>query len=67
MIPGNHRSLLDDKHASGCDGNEYSTCESVPNMVKSVDPDPDRPDFWVLYITWCGECGAAGFEVVGSG
>lgn len=46
--------LLHDFHADGCDGQEYSTC---------------RPVAWgtavaIVYCEWCGECGAADYDLV---
>lgn len=65
MIQGHHLGLLDELHATGCDGKEYSTCEVVPNMQLYYEHDPDETPFFVLYLEWCGECGAADFDFVG--
>lgn len=61
MIEGSNYPLLE--HASGCDGREFCTCEAVPLPDRA---DPEEPDIMVVYLEWCGECGAADFEIVGS-
>ncbi|SHG77421.1 hypothetical protein [Halobaculum gomorrense] len=54
------RGLLHDLHADGCDGQEYSACRPV---VREDPCEPgDRLD--VVYMAWCGECGAADYEVI---
>lgn len=55
MREGAHTGLLDGLHASGCTGQEYSACRAVPNGDKG---------FLVVFMTWCGDCGAADFEEV---
>lgn len=52
--------LLHDLHADRCDGTEYSACRPVVYSPK------DQPgDEWhVLYMAWCGECGAADWDFV---
>lgn len=52
MRTGSHVGLLDELHAPGCDGQEYSTC-------RAVVPGPRPSKIMVVYMTWCGECGAA--------
>lgn len=51
---GSHMSLLHDRHANGCDGQEYST----------VRPAPYGNGFMVIYAEWCGECGAADWDLI---
>lgn len=53
-------SLLDDLHAQGCDGTEYSACRPV--VVD--DPRLREQTVEVVYMEWCGECGAADWEYV---
>lgn len=55
--------LLRGLHGSECAGQEYSTCRPVPN-VRARD-DPDETPFYVLYMAWCGECGAAEWDFIG--
>lgn len=62
MIEGDNYGLLDSLHATGCDGQEYTTVRPVPVFGRQ---DPEEPDFHVLYLEWCGECGAADWEYVG--
>lgn len=52
--PGSHTGLLDRKHASGCDGKEFSTCRPVEF----------RNGVAIVYVTWCGECGAADWDFI---
>jgi hypothetical protein len=47
--------LLHDRHADGCDGQEYST----------VRPAPYGHGFAVVVAEWCGDCGAADYDVLG--
>jgi hypothetical protein len=49
-------ALLDDRHATGCDGQEYSTCRAVPY----------GDGIMVVFCEWCGDCGAADYDIVGS-
>lgn len=61
---GNPVSLLDELHAPGCDGREFSKCEAVIQPPLPEDP-PDKPDqIVVVVMEWCGRCGAADWEVV---
>lgn len=54
---GSMMGLLHDRHASGCsDGTEYS----------GVEVAPWGDGFAVIYAEWCGECGAADWELVDS-
>lgn len=46
--------LLDDSHATGCGGQEYSTVEVAPW----------GRGFAVVRAEWCGECGAADYELL---
>lgn len=48
--------LLDRLHARGCDGQEYSVCRPVARGDAVA----------VIYTEWCGECGAADWELVGT-
>lgn len=53
--------LLDDLHAPRCDGTEYSAVR--PKLI----PDIDREGgvrLGAIFMAWCGECGAADWEVV---
>lgn len=47
-------SLLDGLHGQECSGTEYSTCRPIARE------DAIR----VVYMEWCGECGAADWEVI---
>lgn len=58
--PGHRRGLLDDLHADGCQGNEFTTCEPV---VRD-DPEDQGDRVTVVVMEWCGNCGAADWEVV---
>ena len=51
---GSLLGLLDDKHASGCDGQEFTKCNTAPY----------GHGFAVVKLVWCGECGAADWDVV---
>lgn len=53
-------NLLDPLHGTGCDGTEYSACRPV------VLDDPREPEqtIEVVYLEWCGSCGAADWELV---
>ncbi|WP_435062438.1 hypothetical protein [Halobaculum sp. EA56] len=53
--------LLHKLHAEGCDGQEYSTCRPV---VESTDATVPSEKIQVVFMAWCGECGAADYEVV---
>ena len=53
-------SLLDPLHKRGCDGTEYSACRPVATGRDDVEV----PTFEVVYVAWCGECGAADYETV---
>lgn len=61
MIPptmarsGRHRNLLEELHARGCDGTEYSACRPA-HLAEDV--------IVVFYMEWCGACGAADYERV---
>lgn len=57
MRHGHYKSLLDPLHADGCDGTEYSA-------VRPVRTPESADGFEVLYLAWCGECGAADWEAV---
>lgn len=48
------RGLLDDRHGPNCSGQEYSTCR----------PAPYGNGFVVVYMEWCGDCGAVDWEYV---
>lgn len=64
-LPGHDfMGLLDDLHGTNCDGTEYSACRPVPNLTKLIKKDPDEPNFHVVYMAWCSECGAADYEIV---
>lgn len=54
-------SLLQGLHGDGCEGTEYSTCRPV------VMDDNQGPGeiVQVVYMEWCGECGAADYALVG--
>lgn len=54
-LEGAPMSLLDGRHYDGCEGAVYSACR----LVSFGD------GFVVLFTEWCGECGAADYEVVG--
>lgn len=51
---GTWLSPLDGLHAEECDGTEYSACRPV------VAGDYIE----VVYMAWCGDCGAADWTVV---
>jgi len=54
-IPGHTRGLLHQDHAVHCsDGTEYSGVETAAW----------GDGFAVIYAEWCGECGAADWELV---
>lgn len=57
---GSQLGLLDDRHAIGCDGQEYSTCRPVAAPARG---DSSR-EFKVLFMVWCGDCGAADWDWV---
>lgn len=57
MRHGDQLSLLDPLHKKGCTGTEYSVCRPV---ATSEAPN----GFEVVYLTWCGTCGAADWEAV---
>jgi hypothetical protein len=46
--------LLDNKHASGCDGKEFTKVATAPY----------GHGFAVVKTVWCGDCGAADWDVV---
>jgi hypothetical protein len=48
------RGLLHERHAEGCDGQEYSTARPVAFGA----------GFAVVYCEWCGDCGAADYQLV---
>lgn len=52
--------LIDDLHAEGCPKQEFSTCRPV------VRDDPEQPGdrVDVIYMAWCGNCGAADWDWV---
>lgn len=55
--------LLYDLHGEGCDGTEYSSCRPV--VVPSEHPERGMSaKIEVVYMEWCGECGAADWEAV---
>lgn len=68
--PGsNLHSLLDELHASGCDGQEFINCRPVVVPAGGNEEptyfDRDRgAEIVVVVMEWCGECGAADWEVV---
>lgn len=47
-------SLLDGKHATGCDGQEFA----------SVETAPWGDGFAVIHEVWCGDCGAADWQLL---
>ena len=50
--------FLSGLHASGCPGSQtYSSCRPV------FTGHPECP-FAVVYMAWCGDCGAVRWEVV---
>jgi len=53
-MDGHMLSLLDRRHATGCDGQEFSTVEAVPY----------GDGFAVIYAEWCIECGAADWDLM---
>lgn len=53
--PGSYSSLMDELHAQGCNGKEFTKMTAVPTTP---------PDFVVIWMCWCGECGAADYEVL---
>jgi hypothetical protein len=53
-MKGNMIGLLDQQHASGCDGQEYS----------SVEVAPFGHGFAVVHTEWCGDCGAADYDIL---
>ena len=53
-ISGSHRSLLDEKHATGCDGREFTKAQVAPY----------GPGFVIVRMEWCGECGAVDWEYI---
>jgi hypothetical protein len=54
-LPGSSTyGLLHEAHATGCDGTEYSTGRPVPVPG----------GFAVVYMEWCGDCGACDWELV---
>lgn len=54
-LHGSTGGLLDGRHASECNGTEYSACRPV----KDSDGNPI-----VVLMEWCGGCAAADWEVV---
>ena len=46
--------LLDERHAHGCDGQEFTKLSVAPY----------GPGFVVVRLVWCGECGASEYEYV---
>lgn len=46
--------VLHDRHADGCDGEEYSVTRPVAY----------GNGFAVVYCEWCGDCGACDYELV---
>jgi hypothetical protein len=67
---GSRLGLLDQLHAGGCDGQEYSACRPVVvpagafNEPTYADHADRGADLVVVFMAWCGECGAADWEVV---
>lgn len=55
---GDYRGLLQQLHAPNCNGQEFSTCRAV---VTDVDPGQE---IVVVFMEWCGDCGAASWETV---
>lgn len=54
---GDHLGLLDPLHSNGCEGTEYCA-------LRPVQTPESANGFEVLYLAWCGECGAADWETV---
>jgi len=56
--------LLHGLHSGGCDGTEYSACRPVviPGYEDADGKHPPRIE--VVYMQWCGKCGAADWVVV---
>jgi len=52
--------LLHGLHVDGCDGTEYTSCRPV--VLGGPSREPEHVE--VVYMAWCGECGAADYEVV---
>lgn len=52
--------LLHGLHADGCDGQEFSTCRPVTPDIAGTP----NTEIKVVYMSWCGDCGAADYEVV---
>lgn len=49
-------TLLDDLHGDMCNGGqEYSSCRPVSLGENTLT---------VVYMAWCGDCGAAAWEIV---
>lgn len=53
-IDGHMLGLLDERHARGCNGQEYST----------VRPVAYGDGIAIIFAEWCGECGACDWELV---
>lgn len=51
---GSHLSLIDNRHAEGCDGAERF----------EVDVASYADGFAVIYTEWCSLCGAVDWDVV---
>lgn len=64
MITGTNHPLLD--HATGCDGREFAKCSPVPLVGRATAGDPELDEVAIIYMEWCGECGAADYELVGT-
>lgn len=68
--PGSHLGLLDDLHASSCEGAEYSAMRPVV-VPAGTSEEPTYmgmsnrgAEIEVVIMAWCSECGAADWEVV---
>lgn len=69
-LQGHRLGLLHGLHAGDCSGSEYSTCRPLVVPAGAYD-EPTYADHGdrgarleVVYMAWCGECGAADYEVV---
>lgn len=59
-LKGHSLGLIDEKHATGCTGQEFCTCRPVV-----VDSDQEPGDeVVVVFMVWCSDCHAADYEVV---
>jgi len=56
--------LLHGLHSDQCDGTEHSTCRPVVVPAYEDADGAHAPSIEVVYMEWCGECGAADWEVV---